>query len=239
MHDEGYKNEYIDNQLVRLYSPIVDESADDKGINIYITEDTELEKGITDTIANNFDNIIMRLLYDYLYWLLKEDKYIDDNARAEKWVSSENGDFINVEKMDKFLFLKYGEENINESLDLEAAYKCLEELILSGNEQLTTSRYKFINKHRKNSPYKTAESSEDTESPNNDDESSKENKDKPVTAENKNTEKNVQKKTKKTRQKKESDSKVTEEPNDSTKRDDSSSENPDAAKTQNENIIYL
>ena len=239
VHDEGYKNEYIDNQLVRLYSPIVDESADDKGINIYITEDTELEKGITDTIANNFDNIIMRLLYDYLYWLLKEDKYIDDNARAEKWVSSENGDFINVEKMDKFLFLKYGEENINESLDLEAAYKCLEELILSGNEQLTTSRYKFINKHRKNSPYKTAESSEDTESPNNDDESSKENKDKPVTAENKNTEKNVQKKTKKTRQKKESDSKVTEEPNDSTKRDDSSSENPDAAKTQNENIIYL
>ena len=46
----------------------------------------EVKKGITDTIVNNFDNIIMRVLYDYLYWVLKEDDSGDiDTKKAGKY----------------------------------------------------------------------------------------------------------------------------------------------------------
>lgn len=147
--------EFENEEIVNLYRPIVDAGVED-GINIYITEDTELEKGITDTIVNIFDNIIMRLLFDYLFWLLKEK---DDN-RVEKWFESDSGDFINVEKMDKFMFLKYGEEQVNKCLDLNSAFNCLYELILKGNDTLTYSRAEFIQKRNKNAPYETSKGKE-------------------------------------------------------------------------------
>jgi hypothetical protein len=148
--DDSCFANFENEELINLYRPIVDSNTED-GINIYITEDTELEKGITDTIVTNFDNIIMRLLFDYLYWLLCEK----DGKRVEKWFASDSGDFINVERMDKFLFLKYGDENISECLDLEGAYNCLYELILTGNDTLTYSRLGFIRKRAEDDPFKT------------------------------------------------------------------------------------
>ncbi len=144
--------EFADQELLKLYRPIVDTNVED-GINIYITEDTELEKGITDTIVNNFDNIIMRLLFDYLFWLLKEK----EGERVEKWFASDNGDYINVEKTDKFLFLKYGEDRVSDCLDLEGALNCLFELILKGNDTLTYSRAQFISKRTENDPFEILE----------------------------------------------------------------------------------
>lgn len=144
--------DFANEEIVHLYRPIVDANVEE-GINIYITEDTELEKGITDTIVNNFDNIIMRLLFDYLFWLLKEK----EGKRIEKWFASDSGDFINVESMDKLLFLKYGGEKINECLDLEAAFNCLYELILKGNDTLTYSRLEFIKKRMEDDPFKLLE----------------------------------------------------------------------------------
>ena len=114
---------------------------------------TELEKGITDTIVNNFDNIIMRLLFDYLFWLLQEK----EGKRVEKWFASDSGDFINVESMDKLLFLKYGDDKVNDCLDLEAAFNCLYELILKGNDTLTYSRLEFIKKRIEDDPFKLLE----------------------------------------------------------------------------------
>lgn len=147
-----FKNE----ELIKLYRPIIDSNIED-GINIYITEDTELEKGITDTIINNFDNIIMRLLFDYLFWLLKEN----ENDRIQKWFASDSGDFINIEKTDKLMFLKYGNDTINECLDLEAAFNCLYELILKGNDTLTYSRLEFIRKRTDGNPFAILENIKD------------------------------------------------------------------------------
>ena len=222
VRDESFINEYKDNQLIRLYSPIIDGCADE-GINIYITEDTELEKGITDTIANNFDNIIMRLLFDYLYWLLKEDEYIvaDNNGEEGKWVSSANGDFISVEKIDKRLFLKYGKKEIDDILDLEAAYDCLCNLILNGNDQLTKSRFEFIKKRRKNNPYKMSESRSNTVL--NNKKSTKQEKSNQEISNEENIEKNVQENVKKTEAKEESNDKNSAKPKESNKKDDSSS----------------
>lgn len=151
--DNSHWSDFADQEIVNLYRPIIDTQVDD-GINIYITEDTELEKGITDTIVNNFDNIIMRLLFDYLFWLLQEK----EGNRIEKWFASDSGDYISVEKMDKYLFLKYGDEQVNECLDLEAAFNCLYELILKGNDTLTYSRLEFIRKRMEGDPFKILES---------------------------------------------------------------------------------
>ncbi len=150
--DRSCLADFEQEELVKLYSPIIDSNVED-GINIYITEDTELEKGITDTIVNNFDDIIMRLLFDYLFWLLKEK----EGKRIEKWFASDSGDFINVESMDKMLFLKYGGEEVNACLDLEAAFNCLFELILKGNDTLTYSRLDFIRKRIENNPFEVLE----------------------------------------------------------------------------------
>ena len=136
------KNIYDHNdELIKLYEPILDTNIDN-GINIYITEDTELERGITDSIINNFDSTIIRILYDYLYWILKEDNNLSDN----KWYNSLNGDHINISKLDKLSFLKYGSDTVNKNIDLELLFDCLNELIISGNENLTNSRLDFINK---------------------------------------------------------------------------------------------
>ena len=145
--------DFANQEIVNLYRPIVDPDVDN-GINIYITEDTELEKGITDTIVNNFDNIIMRLLFDYLYWLLHEK----EGSRVEKWFASDSGDFINVEKMDKLLFLKYGENTVNECLDLDAAFNCLFNLILKGNDTLTYSRQIFLRGRMEGDPFEMLKS---------------------------------------------------------------------------------
>ena len=147
--DSSHYGAYAEEELINLYRPIIDPQVED-GINLYITEDTELEKGITDTIVNHFDNIIMRLLFDYLYWLLAEK---EDN-RVKKWFASDTGDFINVESMDKLLFLKYGLDHVNECLDLRAALDCLYELILTGNDTLTYSRLGFIRHRTEDDPFK-------------------------------------------------------------------------------------
>lgn len=150
--DNSCWSDFENEEIINLYRPIVDSNVED-GINIYITEDTELEKGITDTIVNNFDNIIMRLLFDYLFWLLQEK----EGKRVEKWFASDSGDFINVESMDKLLFLKYGDDKVNDCLDLEAAFNCLYELILKGNDTLTYSRLEFIKKRIEDDPFKLLE----------------------------------------------------------------------------------
>ena len=145
---------YIDfkgEELIRLYQPIVDENAED-GITIYFTEDTELEKGITDTIVNNFDNIIMRVLFDYLFWLLKEK----DSAKSE-WCATGNGDYINIESLDKYNFIKYGYDSIPEALDLTLAFDCLLNLILKGEDTLTYIRGNYINKRIADDPFKKFE----------------------------------------------------------------------------------
>ena len=95
----------------------------------------------------------MRLLFDYLFWLLQEK----EGNRIEKWFASDSGDYISVEKMDKYLFLKYGDEQVNECLDLEAAFNCLYELILKGNDTLTYSRLEFIRKRMEGDPFKLLE----------------------------------------------------------------------------------
>ena len=157
-NDKVWKD-FKEEELLKLYRPIVDASAEN-GINIYITEDTELEKGITDTIVNNFDNIILRLLFDYLYWLVKEEK----DKEAEKWFVTDSGDYINIEKMDKFAFLKYGADEINPCFDFEAALNCLSELILKGNDTLTHSRLEFIKKRKQNGGQEIKDSQANEES---------------------------------------------------------------------------
>jgi hypothetical protein len=157
--DDSEWADFADEEITKLYRPIVDTEVAE-GINIYITEDTELEKGITDTIVNNFDNVIMRLLFDYFFWLLKEKEGSQAEklgSRTEKWLASNSGDYINVEKMDKFLFLKYGGEKVNPCLNLEGAFECLYELILKGNDTLTYSRFDFIRKRVADDPFKILE----------------------------------------------------------------------------------
>ena len=158
--DDSQWADFSNEELVKLYRPIVDPKVED-GISIYITEDTELEKGITDTIVNNFDNVIMRLLFDYLFWLLQEKegaKTEEWGSRTEEWFASDSGDYINVEKMDKYLFLKYGGEAVNECLDLEEAFNCLLNLILKGNDTLTSSRFDFIRKRVEGNPFEILQS---------------------------------------------------------------------------------
>lgn len=138
-----------ENELVNLYRPIVDANVEN-GINIYITEDTELERGITDAIANNFDNIVMKVLFDYLFWITQEN----DAAVSDKWFMSPNGDYINAETIDKLKFLKYGGENLNEVLDLNLAYECLRNLILDGNDTLTYSRAQVLGHRYEKNPFK-------------------------------------------------------------------------------------
>ena len=125
--DKSIYSRYLKDELIKLYRPIVDTDVLD-GINIYITEDTEIEKGIIDSIINNFDNVILKLLFDYLYWLLKED-------------NEDNNDGI-----DKLSFLKYGRKDIGKSFDLEGTYNCLYSLMIKGNDNLTSSRVKYNNK---------------------------------------------------------------------------------------------
>lgn len=149
VNSKNIYDKYIDDGLIRLYEPIIDSDIED-GINIYITEDTELEKGITDTIVNNFDNVIMRVLYDYLYWVLKEE----DSDGSFKWYESRNGDYVNIEGIDRLLFLKYGYDNVREYIDLELVFNCLNELILEGNDTLTYSRLDFINKRKIDDKFK-------------------------------------------------------------------------------------
>ena len=140
INDEKIYSKYNNEELIKLYKPIIDTNISD-GINIYITEDTELEKGFSDTIIDNFDNIIIPLLHDYLYWLLKEDTIINE----DKWYET-IGDYINLSNIDKLSFLKYGNDNIYEYLDLNGLFNCLDELIIQGNQRLTTNRIDFINK---------------------------------------------------------------------------------------------
>ena len=141
--------DFKENELVNLYRPIVDANVEN-GINIYITEDTELERGITDAIANNFDNIIMKVLFDYLYWITHED----DAPISDKWFMSSNGDYINAENIDKLKFLKYGGEKLNDVLDLELAFNCLWSLILDGSDTLTYSRAQVLNHRYEKNPFK-------------------------------------------------------------------------------------
>lgn len=133
----------------KLGKPIIDSTAEN-GINIYITEDTELERGITDSIANNFDNIIMKVLFDYLFWITQEN----DAAVSDKWFMSSNGDYINAETIDKLEFLKYGGEKLNEALNLDLAYECLWNLILNGNDTLTYSRAQVLGHRYEKNPFK-------------------------------------------------------------------------------------
>ena len=140
VNDEKVYFKYSNDELIKLYKPMIDTNIND-GINIYITEDTELEKGIIDTIVENFDNIIMPLLYDYLHWVLNEDKCISE----EKWYLT-SGDYINFSNIDKLSFLKYGNDEVYEFLDLNGCMDCLNELILCGNDRLTNNRIEFVNK---------------------------------------------------------------------------------------------
>ena len=116
-------NDHKNNELINLYKPIICEDIDE-GINIYITEDTELEKGILESIINNFDNTILKVLYDYLHWLLKEDS----------------------SKKDKLSFLKYGKKSLSKCIDLENTYKVIHNLLLVGNDNITNSRVEYMNK---------------------------------------------------------------------------------------------
>ena len=52
---------------------------------------------------------------DYLYWLIKES--CDKNNL--KWYESRNGDYVNISKIDKLSFLKYGANDLCEYIDLE------------------------------------------------------------------------------------------------------------------------
>ncbi len=149
VNDDSYVNDFADNELVNLYKPIID-STSENGINIYITEDTELERGITDSIANNFDNIIMKVLFDYLFWITQEN----DAAVSDKWFMSSNGDYINAETIDKLEFLKYGGEKLNEALNLDLAFECLNNLILNGNDTLTYSRGQVLGHRYEKNPFK-------------------------------------------------------------------------------------
>lgn len=131
--------DYLTDELLKLYMPIIDQEVSD-GINIYITEDTELEKGIVDAIVNNFDNIIIKLLYDYLHWLIREDDLkFNWNDRMIN-----NGDYIEINEIDKLSFLKYGKNKLSKCLDLEGLFSCLEELIIRGNDNFTISRINYI-----------------------------------------------------------------------------------------------
>lgn len=117
-------SDHKNNELINMYKPIIYENIDE-GINIYITEDTELEKGIIESIINNFDNTILKILYDYLHWLLKED---------------------NNNKNDKLSFLRYGKKQLSKCIDLENAYKVIHNLLLVGNDNITNSRVEYMNK---------------------------------------------------------------------------------------------
>lgn len=145
--DNSYMSDFADNELINLYRPIIDSNLEN-GINIYITEDTELERGITDSIANNFDNIIMKVLFDYLFWIQENDAVVSD-----KWFMSSNGDYINAETIDKLKFLKYGGEKLNDALDLNLAYECLRSLILNGSDTLTYSRGQVLGHRYEKNPF--------------------------------------------------------------------------------------
>ena len=148
VNDNSYMADFADNELVKLYKPIVDSNVEN-GINLYITEDTELERGITDSIVNNFDNTIMKVLFDYLYWITQED----DALVSDQWFESLNGEFINAVTIDKLQFLKYGGKEINDVLDLDLAYNCLYNLILNGSDTLTHSRAKVLVARNKKNPF--------------------------------------------------------------------------------------
>lgn len=156
--NNSYLQEFSNNELVNLYRPIIDENIEG-GITIYITEDTELEKGITDIIVNNFDNIIVKLLFDYLVWLTQENSA----KSTEKWFESDVGDYINVEEFDKYAFLKFGEDTVNSALDLEAVFNCMYQLILDGTDTLTYSRGEFVQKRTENTMSLAPESNEATD----------------------------------------------------------------------------
>ena len=155
--NNSYLQEFGDNELVNLYRPIIDENIED-GITLYITEDTELEKGITDIIVNNFDNIIVKLLFDYLVWLTQENS----TKSTGKWFESDVGDYINVEEFDKYAFLKFGESTVNSALDLEAVFNCMYQLILDGTDTLTYSRGEFVQKRIENTIELTQETNAET-----------------------------------------------------------------------------
>ena len=150
INDADCFKDYKQEELVRMYRPIIDAKVE-KGITLYFTEDTELEKGITDTIVNNFDGII-KILFDYLFWLLKEE-----SSTNGEWHSTGNGDYINIESIDKLEFLKYGNENIPEVLDLNAVFECLCDLTLKGEDTLTYIRKNYIGKRIADDPFKKFE----------------------------------------------------------------------------------
>ena len=77
---------------------------------------------------------------------LEQEEILDAITNSDKWLSSMNGDYINVSRLDKLSFLKYGFDDVNKYIDLELLFNCLDELILEGNETLTNSRLEFVNK---------------------------------------------------------------------------------------------
>lgn len=137
--DEKIYEKNKQDEIVKLYQPIIDDSVQD-GINIYIMEDTELEKGIIDAIVNSFDNIIIKILYDYLHWLLIEDM---KDYSLDDFISN-NGDMINFNKIDKKEFIKFGMDEVSECFDLDGIYQCLHDLLINGSDMITSSRIAYI-----------------------------------------------------------------------------------------------
>lgn len=62
--------------------PIIGEPNEVNSMELYIFEDTELERGLVDIIYKNMDNIL-ELIYDYLKWLMSQE-VLKDTLKVEQ-----------------------------------------------------------------------------------------------------------------------------------------------------------
>ncbi len=125
-------------ELVKLYNPIVSDDVSD-GINIFIMEDTELEKGIIDSVFNSFDKVILPLLVDYLNWL-KEEK----TSREDVWYESKSDDYIQLYDNDRYSYLKFGSDKLHKVIDIDGTLDCLRGTLLKSLNDITNIRRNFI-----------------------------------------------------------------------------------------------
>ena len=146
--DDKLFYKYTDDELFKMYTPIVDSNVED-GINIYITEDTELEKGLLDTIDNNFYDVVINVMTDYLSWLLCDFSEVD----YSEWHSTVHGDSISIEANDKKSFLKYGFEDVPSILSIEKAFSSLSELIAGKSGNWTQKRMNAVSNRSINNPF--------------------------------------------------------------------------------------
>ncbi len=133
-------NRMFTGEFANLYPtvkiPILEQSdsnTEDKAILLIVFEDSHQDLGLIQSIFDKWD-YILRIIDDYLTWLLENDTLAGTNRE---------GEIFRKHDVLKDSFLKYGFDEYPDFIDLEGTAKLLHQLL--GHNYLTAERNDFYN----------------------------------------------------------------------------------------------